>query len=55
MLIFGKKSTCVKCSGPFDEIIERIYILRIVALWDTIQVKRLLSYHGNVKRIFGMK
>ena len=33
-LILGKKLTCVKFSGAFDEIIENTYILRTIALWE---------------------
>ena len=56
MLIWGTNLTCVKFSGCFDEIIkipecwellhygkcatEHVFI-------ETLQVKELLSYHGN--------
>ena len=64
-LVLGKKLTYVKFSGTFDGIIENTYIMRTIALWeichrtyfflDSLQVKWLLSYHGNRKRMFEMK
>ena len=33
-LILGKKLTCVKFSGAFDGIIENIYIMKTIALWE---------------------
>ena len=61
MLILGKKMSRVKFSGPFDEIIKdwellhygKCAIKRFFS--ETLQVKLLLSYHGNRIRIFGIK
>ena len=63
-LILGKKVTCVKFSGAFDGIIEipnnENYCImgnmqQNIFFLDSLQVKWLLSYHGNRKRMFGMK
>ena len=63
-LILGKKMTYVEFSGAFDGIIEYLHnenyctmgnMLQNMFFLDSLQVKWLLSYHGNRKRMFGMK
>ena len=64
-LILDKKLACVKLSGAFDGIIEKYlnnenYCImgnmpQNIFFLNSLQVKWLLSYYGNRKRMFGMK